>query len=158
MDGEQERQLLQLFKKLPGDFVKFEGEKSLEKQETILKKIAKEIEEGMRLVKEFEREARADGEPEEVVSKRKKELVKELNAFIGKYSETYLALLTHPNGGSPPSNTPLHLRLPLLFPAQKKRAAVDLRERQDLIKSSQQGGVQAEEADRVGRPRTTSCA
>eukprot|EP00958_Prasinococcus_capsulatus_P000085 scaffold3_cov389-Prasinococcus_capsulatus_cf.AAC.6 len=84
MDGEQEEELRLLFERLPQDFHAMEKEKDLERREAKLKHIAQEIKEGMRLVKDFEREARADGEPEEQIGKRKKTLVKELNAFIAQ--------------------------------------------------------------------------
>lgn len=79
---EQELQLETIFQLLSDGFKRLdklpEG-----KQQSLMKDLTAQMQEAKTLIREFEREARTDGMPPAELNMRKKEMVQELNGFIG---------------------------------------------------------------------------
>lgn len=80
---EQEVQLESIFLNLSNGFRKLDKLTDAGKQQGLLKELTAQMQEAKTLIREFEREARTDNMPPDHLNARKKEMVQQLNAFIG---------------------------------------------------------------------------
>ncbi|KFM28365.1 putative plant SNARE 12 [Auxenochlorella protothecoides] len=80
---DQEVQLENLFKTLSDGFKKLDKLPEGSKRQSLLKELTAHMQEAKILIREFEREARLDGLSPEELAARRKQLVQELNGFIG---------------------------------------------------------------------------
>eukprot|EP00798_Chlamydomonas_sp_ICE-L_P029073 gene29073-32279_t len=84
---EQEELLEGHFSELPKLFKKLSRTNKPDKIHEMLKEIANRLKEAKALVKDFEREARAEGMPPSILGDRKRFLVGELNTYIAQKKE-----------------------------------------------------------------------
>ncbi|KAK9814311.1 hypothetical protein WJX72_003799 [[Myrmecia] bisecta] len=80
---EQEKQLDAVYADLKAGFKKLDTLTDTNKQNALLKDLTNKMQEAKTLIKEFEREARMDGMSATELGSRKKNLVQELNNYIG---------------------------------------------------------------------------
>lgn len=83
MRYDQEVQLENIFVNLSAGFRKLDKITDGGKQQTLLKELTAQMQEAKTLIREFEREARTDDMGVNDLNARKKEMVQQLNAFIG---------------------------------------------------------------------------
>lgn len=84
---EQEEKLSELFQQLDKLLRKTEKTKNPDKMHNLLKDVTNKLKESKALLKDFEREARTDGMPAELLSQRKKVLADALNTLIQRKKE-----------------------------------------------------------------------
>ncbi|KAK9834785.1 hypothetical protein WJX74_010475 [Apatococcus lobatus] len=80
---DQEKQLESIFEEIKAGFKKYDGLGNGDKQTALLKELTNKMQECKNLIKEYEREARTDGLAPQVLADRKKQMVQELNTYIG---------------------------------------------------------------------------
>ncbi|KAG2491964.1 hypothetical protein HYH03_009695 [Edaphochlamys debaryana] len=84
---EQEEQCQRIYKELDKAFKQLHKEKNPDKLHAKVKNITNKLKQAKELIKDFEREARADGVPANELAQRKKLLAAELNGFIAMKKE-----------------------------------------------------------------------